>query len=124
MVQRLPRKDKGFSLLETIIAIGILSVGIITVLEAFSFSARVTGLSADMVSAVFISEDKLQELEYKEAKGKIKDEPDSASGQTGKFSWEYSLSLDTALDLYKLDYRITWVKAGREEQISINTYLR
>ena len=55
-------QDKAFSLLELIVAVAILSVGITVVLQAISSSAAATGLSNDIINAVFLAKDKIQEL--------------------------------------------------------------
>jgi len=97
-------------------------VGIIAVLQAFSFSAQATGLSCDYLNAVLLAEDKIQELEFRERQDTLKEE--SANGSNDKFSWKYSLNLDRELNLYKLDFDITWQRAHRQESLSVNTYFK
>ena len=116
--------NKALSLLELIISIAILSIGIVSILEALSFSARLTGLSSDIISAVFLAEDKLQELEFKEKHSLISKEPNTATGASDKFKWLYTLNLEPDLNLYKLNLQVKWLRANREEKISLNTYLR
>ena len=58
--------NRAFSLIELFVAVAILAVGITTILQAMGHSARVTGLSGDIVSALLLAEDKIQELEFKE----------------------------------------------------------
>ncbi len=120
-------KNKGFSLLELIIAVGILAAGIVVVLQAFSFSARITGLSGDIVNAVFLAEDKIQELEFNLSQKSI--DLDKELTKTGvendKFNWEYQLlDLKPDLNLYKLNFQISWERLNRNETLSLNTYLR
>lgn len=114
-------KNKAFSLLELIIAVAILSIGIIANLQAFSFSARVTGLSCDYINAVFLGENKLQELEFKEKQNLIKEE--SINDTEGKFNWGYNITYNPDLDLYKLNFRVSWQRLNRNETIDLNSYL-
>lgn len=116
-------RSKAFSLLELIIAVAVLSVGIVAVLEALSFTARLAGLSNDIVNAVFLTEDKMQELEFKESQRLLESEPQEAMGEKDKFKWEYMNNLDADLGLYKLDFNIKWQRRDREEKINLNTYL-
>jgi prepilin-type N-terminal cleavage/methylation domain-containing protein len=116
-------ENKAFSLLELIIAVAVLSIGIVAVLEALSFTARLAGLSSDIVNAVLFSEDKMQELEFKESQRLLESEPQEAMGEKGKFKWEYMNNLDADLGLYKLDFNIKWQRRDREEKINLNTYL-
>lgn len=115
---------RAFSLLELIIAIVILSSGITVVLQAISFSSRITGLSCEMIKAVLLAEDKMQELDFKEKQGWLNQEPQKLEGKNGKFVWEYTLILDEDLNLYKLDFGLSWKRQRREEGLNLKTYLR
>lgn len=117
-------KNKAFSLLELVVAVAILAIGIIVILQAFSFSARSTGIAGDIVNAVFLAKDKIQELEFKEGLGYISSEPRQAKDKAGKFTLGYALGLESDSNLYKLDLDINWRRANREEGIKLNTYLR
>lgn len=117
-------KSKAFSLLEVIIAVSILSIGIVVILQAFSFSARLTGLSADIINAVFLSEDKIQELEFKAAQGLIDREPRQLKDKNNKFQWQYLLVPEPSLNLYRLDFDVSWQRANRQEALKLTTYLR
>jgi prepilin-type N-terminal cleavage/methylation domain-containing protein len=116
--------NKGFSLLELIIAIAILSAGIVMVMEAIVFSTGAAGLSCDVVSAVFLAEDKLQELDHKEANSVISNEPEESQGSQDKFSWKRTLKLDAGAGLYALDLELKWNTRSREEGFAVQTYLR
>ena len=116
-------KNKGFSLLEVIIMIAILSTGIVVILQALSFSARVTGLSCDMTNAVFLAQDLIQELEFKEKRQEISAE--EKTGKKNKFVWNYAIiNLEPDLKLYKLDLDVVWQRLNREERLDLNTYLK
>ena len=117
-------KNKAFSLLEVIIAIAVLSIGIVFILQAMSFSARVAGLAVDVVSTSFIAQDKMQELEFAAktnktnilAQGPKQNEPD-------RFKYNYTLVDLDPLKLYEVKFDIDWQRAGRAQKISLNTYL-
>jgi Tfp pilus assembly protein PilV len=113
--------SKAFSLLEVVIAVGVLSVGIVFILQAESFSARVTGISGDMANAVFLAQDLMQEIEFQEQAGQIIE--GSKSGESAKFKWNYSISTEGSLGLDKLNLVINWERAGRKEELDLATYL-
>lgn len=115
-------RSKAFSLLELIITIAILSIGIIAIIQALAYAARITGLSCDIVNAVFLGEDKIQELEFQEGEGILNE--GTAQDIRDKFQWRYAIVQEPDLNLYKLDLGITWQRANREEELSLNTYLR
>lgn len=115
---------KAFTLLELITAVAILSVGIVVVLQAISYSVRVAGLSCDFVRAAFLAEDKLQELEYKEGEHRISGEAKEGQGIKDKFAWKQTIVLDDTLNLYKLDFAVSWKSQNREEGFKVDTYLK
>lgn len=115
---------KALTLFELMITVAILGAGIISVMQAFSYSARIAGLCSDITRAVFIAEDKLQELEFKERRGELASEPPSVTAESGKFSWGLQLAPDDALKLYRLDFLLAWQRMGRKEEVAINTYLK
>jgi hypothetical protein len=96
----------------------------VAVMQAISFSARVAGTSCDLVTATLFAGDRMQELEYKEISGQISSEPAQAQGEEDKFHWTSSMALDPDTSLYKFDYRISWMKQGKEEGFSLETYFR
>ncbi len=117
-------KDRAFSLVELVISIAILSVGIMAVLQALSFSARMSGLSCDIINAVFLAEDKLQELEFKEKQNLMDKQPAQVKDKSGKFDWASALTLQPKFNLYKLQFNVLWQAASRKEELVLNTYLR
>jgi len=116
-------KNKGFSLLELIITVAILSVGIVAVLQALTYSVKVTGTACDTVKAVFLAEDLAQELGYKE-KNNLIDKALSDRGEFDKYSWGYNLSLNPGQNaLYDLELAVSWQRLNRSEKIELFTYL-
>jgi len=104
--------------------VAILSIGIIIVLEALSYSTRMAGLSCDIIDAVLLAEDKMQELEFKEEQNLTNKESGEIIGKKEGFDWKYTLNLEPDLNLYKLSFNIKWLRANREEGLDLNTYLR
>ena len=122
MASKYSPRIRGFSLLELIMALAILSAGIVVVLQALSFCAQATGLSCDIVAAVFLAEDKIQELEFQEAQEALRETFEK--GDSGRFSWARSVILDQDLNLYKTDIKISWQRQGRIQALEASTYLR
>lgn len=116
-------KNKAFSLIELIIAIGILSAGIVFILQALSFSARSSGLSTDMTDALLLATDRMQMLELAESFG-LKDlVPEKEI--SGKFSLQYTLSpLESNTAISQAELSVSWQRMGKEENILLPTYFR
>jgi len=116
------KKNKGLSLLELIVAVAVLSSGVLVVLQAFSTSSRAAAISKDTMKAVLIAQDTLQEIEFKRQKNIITE--GSLKGKRDKYDWGYTIAQDPDSKLYKLDIDIAWLRAAREDKISLTTYLR
>jgi prepilin-type N-terminal cleavage/methylation domain-containing protein len=117
-------KNRAFSLLEIIVSIAMLSIGIVVVLRALAFSARLTGFSSDMANAVFLAEDKLQELEFQERQNLIGASPAQAQGKSGRLEWAYLLESSGGSNLRRLSLDIKWQRGSRDEALTLNTYIR
>lgn len=115
--------NRGFSLLEVIIAVGVLAVAITVILQSLSYSARITGLSGDINAAVLLARDKLQELEFAQARGELT--AGKVSGLKNKFSWSYNLSeINQNSKLYKVDCEISWSRMDQEQDIRFASDLK
>lgn len=112
---------KAFTLIEALISIAILSVGMVTVLQAVSFSSRIAGLACDIIDANFTAKDILSELEFKE-KLKIISAVDSQKN-TGRFICAYSIAQDLILNLYKTTISISWDRMNRKNEVVLTTFL-
>lgn len=117
------RGKRAFSLVELLVAIVILSIGIVTALQALSAASRIAALSSDIVNATFLIENKMQEWQYKEKHRLIAKEPLTAEQNLGKFSWHTAINLSRDLNLYQLNSNLSWERANRQEKINLNTYL-
>jgi prepilin-type N-terminal cleavage/methylation domain-containing protein len=118
------RRNKGFSLLELVVTVGILSVGIIIVVESFIFSARTAVLSCDMIRAIFLAEDKIQELQFKERQHLLSSGLKENQGRSDKFDWAYRLIPLADVGLYSASVPISWQGMRRKEKLAFGTYLR
>jgi type II secretory pathway pseudopilin PulG len=117
-------KERAFSLIEVIIAVGILSAGIITVMQALTYAARVSGVSSDYLGALFFAGDKLQELEFQEKAGPSSGWAKQESAEEGKFKWSYAIEEVPGLKLSKLSLVVSWSSGGRKDALGFVTYLR
>jgi prepilin-type N-terminal cleavage/methylation domain-containing protein len=116
--------DRGFSLVETLLAVLILAVGLTLVLRSFGSSLDALGNSADYTRALALVEQKLWDLE---AKGSIA--PGTHTGQFSEeehqnFRWEVKASAPLEMGLCETQVTILWARRGRARAVSVVTYLR
>lgn len=124
MLSAFSRNKKAISLIELIIATAILSTGIIVVVQAVSFSARMSILASDTASAVILTQEKMQEWELKEEKGWLATAPIDGAGEKDKFTWQYNLSFNKEYGLYNFDFSTNWKSTNKDSSLIVGTYLR
>lgn len=117
--------SKGLSLLELVVCVAILGIGITTVARALSSCAGLTGFYGDIVNALLLIEDKMQDLEYKENNHTINSIPKTNQESEGKFNLGYNMEVDRDKpELYKIDLKVQWQRKNRQQDISITSLLR
>ena len=110
--------------MELLLSVSILSLGLMFIVRAFSFSAHATGLSCDMLTALLLAKDKMQEYEFFENSHTLDTQPAVTSEKKDKFTWSATLDPDPDAKIYGLCVRISWQRAKKEQKIDICTYLR
>jgi len=120
---RVPFSQRGFLLLETLLAILVLAVGLTLVLRSFGSSLDALGTSADYTKALLLLEERLWELE---TKGSIV--PGTFTGEfseeDGEFRWEVKASELAEMELCETQVTVSWEQRGRPRDVSIVTYLK
>lgn len=74
------QNNRGFTLLEVLVALAILGIAVVTIIQLFSQGLRLLKLSGDHQRAVLLADQKAREAEPA-AQG-------TESGQDGEFDWE------------------------------------
>ena len=140
-------KNIGFMLLEAMVALAILSIGIVTVMQSFSSALRVSKSSYNSTIATFLAQSKLSDLEREDSWTK-----ENLSGDFGKaypnFKWEAEVSpveLDKLIpenlrvkarededkregegnkqEVNLLNLTVSWVERGAKEEAVFATYV-
>jgi prepilin-type N-terminal cleavage/methylation domain-containing protein len=116
----------GFTLIEVMISISILSIGLVFILQGFNRSLNVIKISEDNLEIISLAKEKMAEviLENKETKDSININQE-LSYQDIDFKLEVnSTNLQDYENLDKLDCKIIWKEGKREGKMNIFTYLR
>jgi len=101
--------EKGFTLLEVMVAVAILSLGLVIVIQSFSISLRAAETSLNLSKAALLAQRKLSEVELENFSFESLDSGDFGEDYPG-FSWE------TEIIPIEVKEEDIWQKAEEDEE--------
>jgi type II secretion system protein I len=116
------RDRGGFTLLEVLVALAILSLAVVVSIQAFAAGLRLLKLSGEHQEAILIADQKAREITAPTSGG-------TDSGTEGAYAWERDVRIVATPDLdvegrtvkwrvWEIDVRVTW---GDRRQVSLAT---
>lgn len=114
-------KSKGFTLLEVILSLSIISISLMVIIHSFSIAISAKNSVNNYSKAIFLSEKKLSEIKLRgidkiDNNGKFL-EPFS------KFDWQIIADRTNFSDLAKIDLIIEWSQQGRLKNFKVSTIM-
>lgn len=97
------RVQAGFTLVEVMIATAIAAIGIVSLLELFSGSTRLVGVSAEQTEALIVARSIMDAALWQADV----DESDQSSGSYGNYRWE--------IEVYELEPQLGQVEGEEQE---------
>ena len=114
-------RKTGFTLLEVMIALAILSIVAVAFLRAQAGSIRLVDEASQISLATLLAKEKMAELESIGFS-----EPKKNSGTGGKefpmLRWEQVVSLTEVLNLRKAQVRVFWTEGTQERSLELTAY--
>jgi len=123
-------RNKGFTLIEVVVALAILGVGLIVIIELFSGGLRLGKTSEEYTKAVEYARMKMEEI----AVQRSVEEGIEEGGFDDVFHWrvgakkmdilpiEKSSDFKPPVDLYQIQVNITWKSGSKERSVGIESY--
>jgi len=120
-------RNKGFTLIEILISIAILSLGLILVLQGLTQCLNILRISQNNLETSLLAEEKMAEMEIAVKQDKEMFSKDtSGQSQSGniEFNWHVRLSPDTQYeDLYEVLTTVNWTEGRRKGSSIFSSYL-
>lgn len=121
--------EKGFTLLEILVALTILGIATAIILQQFSAGLKVARLTQEYTNALIHAREKLEEhslsprLSEKEESGEFED---GYRWQVIVAPYEEKSDQDTGtefllLSMYKITSRVSWMAGDRERKVELET---
>jgi len=117
-----PRFNKGFTLLEVLITVAILSTAIVFIFRSFIASLSASRLAQEISLACFLAEDKIWEIEanYPQA---LPQNPEREIIQGINFGHRYEILNSDYPGLKELKSSVFWREGKKDNTLEFFTYL-
>lgn len=124
------RVDKGFTLIEVVVALAILGVGLTVIIELFSGGLRLGRASMEYTRAVNYARIKMEETMLKPA---VEEGTQEGEADDGTFRWQVGvkkidlLSIDKSIDykppidLFQVRIDVFWKSGAKEKSTSVES---
>lgn len=113
----------GFTLIEVLVAIAIISVGILALGANTTSISRSNRLSANTTIAVNLAQEKIEEVKAQTAfaNGTFTDTPPGPAGNV--FTRALVISDSPEAGLKQVDVTVTWIEYGAARSVALSTYV-
>ena len=123
------KPSAGFTLVEVMVAVVVLSVGLVAVYEAFLVSLDAIGVFYNRLNAQFIANEEIERVQGELNLPTGTFLPSSQSGirevDNRTFSWQLNLYLDDInQELYTINAFVSWQDEGTQRSISRAAYAK
>ena len=123
-------RNKGFTLIEVVVALAILGVGLTVIIELFSGGLRLARTSMEYTKAVNYARIKMEEIAVKQA---VEEGTEEGETEDKIFRWQVGvkkvdlLSIDKSVDykppieLYQVKIDVFWKSGTQEKSMSVES---
>ncbi|MBU1087059.1 MAG: type II secretion system GspH family protein [Candidatus Omnitrophica bacterium] len=121
MVNTDMRDNKGFTLLEVMLSLAIISISLMVIIQSFSQAISAQAVLTNYTKAIFLFEKKIFELKTSglnrtETQGRF-------LAPFEQFSWQIKSERTNFSDLAKVDLTIEWPQQGRLKNLRVSTIM-
>ena len=124
------KKNRGFSLLELIIAIAVLAIGLVGVLQIFPIGLRASQRAGMMTKAAFLAQNKIEDVKLAGIDAITELPPKiPLSGRDGDFEWAIKIDeiapegVEASEDMRKITVTLTWPERNTTRSKDFITYV-
>ena len=113
--------QRGFTLLEIVVALTIAAIALPVLLQAFSEGTKNQSLIENRTTALYLLKLRMSEIEML---GEIEvGSEDGEFGTDSRFQWTSDIAESDTEGLYEVTVVVNWQERGRERSVELTTYL-
>jgi prepilin-type N-terminal cleavage/methylation domain-containing protein len=128
MISVIGSRKKGFTLIEIMVSIAILSMGLILILQGFTYSINIFNIAQSNLEAVLLAEENMVKFEMGSKRvgdSSYKDTSGNTKLNNMNFAWDIRMSPQEEYeDLYKISSIISWNRGQNRGSTPLVSYLR
>jgi len=121
--RRKPHGERGFTLIEVLIALTILTIGLLAVATMQISAIHGNKMGNDISRAIFLAQDKLEELKSSEDITDTISVPANGSDETGIFNRSWGLG-PSGTNSRSVTVTVSWTTRGNNHSVTLNTISR
>jgi len=119
--QRL-RNRRGFSLLETLVAVAIFSVAIVAIIEGIAANSRAQAWIESESHAAVLAQNVMEEIEYVRDL-RVGSDGGDFEGDDSRYSWTSEILDGETAGLYEVRVTVNWSEGEAARDFQLVTYL-
>ncbi len=115
----------GIVLAEALVAVVIVSVGVVVIMQALVANLRASMVQQDYAKALLLLQDKLEERFFQDAvQASKREEPAPKPLDRFRYQWEYKNVLqDRWVGLKQLDIAVSWASGKNGRELNFKAFL-
>lgn len=123
MIRSRRKTNNGLSLIEILVAYGILAVAVLGLLGGLPAAARQQRASIKMNQALYLAEAKMDSILTSESKIATTSLTDQPMGDDSMIREWYGTTMIGNTDLQLITVKVSWLENGRTRQVVLRSYL-
>jgi type II secretion system protein I len=115
------QSHKGFTLLEVLLSLSIISISLLVIINCFSQAVSAKKSVLNYTQAMFLADEKIAELKN----GSLSEiaKQGNFDPPYEKFKWDIDAISTNYRNLAKVDLTVSWFQQGREKNIEVSTII-
>lgn len=115
------KNQRGFTLLEIVVALTIAAIALPALLRAFSIGTKRQSMIENKTTALYLLKLKMSETEMLGELEVGSEEGDF--GSNSRFQWSTDIAQSDTEGLYEVTVSVNWQEMGREEVVELTTFI-